>query len=98
MPPASRVDSASSVSRTPLFQVDAFTDHAFAGNPAGVAILDAPADATWMLNVAAEMNVAETAFLVPQGGGRYRLRWFSPSVEIELCGHATLASAHTLWT
>ena len=83
---------------TPLFQVDAFTDRAFAGNPAGVAILEAPAAESWMLNVAAEMNLAETAFLVPAGTGRYGLRWFSPRVEIELCGHATLASAHTLWT
>ena len=83
---------------TPLFQVDAFTDRAFAGNPAAVALLDAPADESWMLDVAAEMNLAETAFLVPAGAGRYGLRWFSPTVEIDLCGHATLASAHTLWT
>ena len=83
---------------TPLFQVDAFTDRAFAGNPAAVALLDAPADESWMLDVAAEMNLAETAFLVRSGVGRYGLRWFSPTVEIDLCGHATLASAHTLWT
>src|SRR5215212_8272402 len=83
---------------TPLFQVDSFTDTAFAGNPAGVALLDIAADAAWMQSVAAEMNVAETAFLVPTGTARYGLRWFSPRVEIELCGHATLASAHTLWT
>ena len=83
---------------TPLFQVDAFTDRAFAGNPAGVALLDAPADESWMLDVAAEMNLAETAFLVPAGAGRYGLRWFSPTIEIDLCGHATLASAHVLWT
>ena len=83
---------------TPLFQVDAFTDRAFAGNPAGVALLDAPADEAWMLDVAAEMNLAETAFLVRTDRGRYGLRWFSPTVEIDLCGHATLASAHTLWT
>lgn len=83
---------------TPLFQVDAFTEHAFAGNPAGVALLDAAADAVWMQSVAAEMNLAETAFLVPTAKGRYGLRWFSPRVEIDLCGHATLASAHTLWT
>lgn len=82
----------------PLFQVDAFTDRPFAGNPAGVALLDAPADAPWMLDVAAEMNLAETAFLVPMGAGRYGLRWFSPKVEVDLCGHATLASAHALWT
>jgi PhzF family phenazine biosynthesis protein len=83
---------------TPLFQVDAFTDRPFAGNPAGVALLDTAAEPAWMQSVAAEMNVAETAFLVPAGPGRYGLRWFSPAVEIELCGHATLASAHTLWT
>jgi PhzF family phenazine biosynthesis protein len=86
------------VTPTPLFQVDAFTDRAFAGNPAGVALLDAPAEPAWMLDVAAEMNLAETAFLVRTATGRYGLRWFSPTVEIDLCGHATLASAHTLWT
>ena len=83
---------------TPLLQVDAFTDRPFAGNPAGVALLDAPADESWMLDVAAEMNLAETAFLVRTDAGRYGLRWFSPTVEIDLCGHATLASAHALWT
>src|SRR5687768_6078077 len=83
---------------TPLFQVDAFTDRAFAGNPAAVALLDEPAAAAWMLDVAAEMNLAETAFLVPLGAGRYGLRWFSPTIEIDLCGHATLASAHVLWS
>src|SRR3954470_9803037 len=83
---------------TPLFQVDAFTTKPFAGNPAGVALLDAEAEPAWMLSVAAEMNVAETAFLVPAGDARYDLRWFSPAVEIDLCGHATLASAHVLWT
>jgi PhzF family phenazine biosynthesis protein len=83
---------------TPIYQVDAFTDRAFAGNPAGVAVLDADADAGWMQSVAAEMNVAETAFLVRAGDGRYGLRWFSPTVEIPLCGHATLASAHVLWS
>jgi PhzF family phenazine biosynthesis protein len=82
----------------PLLQVDSFTDRAFAGNPAGVALLDRAADAPWMLSVAAEVNVAETAFLVRTGEGRYDLRWFSPQVEIDLCGHATLASAHVLWT
>jgi len=83
---------------SPLYQVDAFTDAPFAGNPAGVAILDSPAEPPWMLSVAAEMNLAETAFLVRRDAGRYDLRWFSPTVEIELCGHATLASAHVLWT
>jgi PhzF family phenazine biosynthesis protein len=83
---------------TPIFQVDAFTDRPFAGNPAAVALLDAAADPAWMQSVALEMNLAETAFLVPAGGGRYGLRWFSPAVEIPLCGHATLASAHVLWS
>lgn len=85
-------------SSTPLFQVDAFTDVPFAGNPAAVALLDAAAEPSWMQSVAMEMNLAETAFLVPAGAGRYGLRWFSPTVEIPLCGHATLASAHVLWT
>jgi PhzF family phenazine biosynthesis protein len=83
---------------TPLYQVDAFTDRPFAGNPAAIALLDAPADAAWMQSVAMEMNLAETAFLVRTGPGRYGLRWFSPAVEIELCGHATLASSHVLWS
>ena len=79
-----------------IFQVDAFTDTPFRGNPAGVCLLPAPRPEAWMQQVAAEMNVAETAFLVPEGAG-YRLRWFTPTVEVDLCGHATLASAHTLW-
>ena len=79
-----------------ISQVDAFTDRPFAGNPAGVCVLPAPRDAGWMQNVAAEMNLAETAFLVRNGGG-YGLRWFTPTVEVDLCGHATLASAHILW-
>lgn len=81
-----------------LFQVDSFTEQPFTGNPAGVVLLDEPRDASWMQAVAAEMNVAETAFLEQDDEpGHYRLRWFSPSVEVELCGHATLASAHVLW-
>ncbi|MEA3054860.1 MAG: hypothetical protein QOD30_292 [Actinomycetota bacterium] len=83
---------------SPLYQVDAFTDVPFAGNPAGVTLLSEPADPAWMLNVAAEMNLAETAFLVRTAPGAYDLRWFSPAVEIDLCGHATLASAHVLWS
>lgn len=79
-----------------ITQVDAFTDRPFAGNPAAVCILSTPADPAWMLNVAREMNLAETAFLVRQQDG-YDLRWFTPAVEIDLCGHATLASAHVLW-
>lgn len=80
----------------PLFQVDAFTDRAFAGNPAAVCVLPGPQDDRWMQAVAAEMNLSETAFLHPLSDG-YQLRWFTPTVEVKLCGHATLASAHVLW-
>ena len=80
----------------PIFQVDAFTDEPFKGNPAGVCLLRAPAEAAWMQSVAAEMNLAETAFPLPEGDG-FRLRWFTPKVEVKLCGHATLATAHILW-
>src|SRR5438034_11006152 len=79
-----------------ITQVDAFTNRPFAGNPAAVCILPKPARPAWMLNVAREMNLAETAFLVKQRDG-YDLRWFTPAVEVDLCGHATLASAHVLW-
>lgn len=79
-----------------ITQVDAFTDRPFAGNPAAVCLLPAPADPRWMLNVAREMNLAETAFLV-RAAGQFGLRWFTPAVEVDLCGHATLASAHVLW-
>src|SRR4051794_15294089 len=82
---------------TPLFWVDAFTDTAFRGNPAAVCLLDAPADEAWMQALAFELGLAETAYLVPRGPGAYDLRWFTPTVEIALCGHATLASAHTLF-
>jgi PhzF family phenazine biosynthesis protein len=82
---------------TTLLQVDAFTDRAFGGNPAAVCLLDSPADPRWMQDVAAEMNLSETAFLVCRDGG-FDLRWFTPAVEVPLCGHATLASAHALWT
>lgn len=81
----------------PITQVDAFTDRPFAGNPAAVCILPAAADARWMQDVAREMNLSETAFLVRQGDD-FNLRWFTPAVEIDLCGHATLASAHVLWS
>ena len=80
----------------PLYQVDAFTAEPFGGNPAAVCLLDAPRDAAWMQKVGREMNLSETAFLSPDGDG-YLLRWFTPSCEIDLCGHATLASAHVLW-
>lgn len=77
-------------------QVDAFTDEAFAGNPAAVFLLPSARDELWMQQVAREMNLAETAFLVPRADG-FDLRWFTPAVEVDLCGHATLASAHVLW-
>jgi PhzF family phenazine biosynthesis protein len=80
----------------PIFQVDAFTEEPFKGNPAGVCLIPGPKDAGWMQNVAAEMNLAETAFPCPEGEG-FRLRWFTPKVEVKLCGHATLATAHILW-
>ncbi len=79
-----------------IYQVDAFTDRPFAGNPAAVCPLDSPRSDVWMQNVAAEMNLAETAFLLPQDDG-WNLRWLTPTVEVDLCGHATLASAHILW-
>jgi len=81
---------------TPIYQVDAFTDRPFAGNPAAVCLLDTPRDAEWMRLVAREMNLSETAFLVERSDG-YDLRWFTPRVEVALCGHATLASAHILY-
>jgi PhzF family phenazine biosynthesis protein len=80
----------------PVFQVDAFTDKLFAGNPAAVCILSEPREAPWMQSVAAEMNLSETAFLLKDADG-FILRWFTPTVEVDLCGHATLASAHVLW-
>jgi PhzF family phenazine biosynthesis protein len=80
-----------------IYQVDAFTDKPFKGNPAAVTVLPAARDEGWMQDVAREMNLSETAFLVRRDDGGYDLRWFTPAVEVELCGHATLASAHTLW-
>ena len=80
----------------PFFQIDAFTSTPFAGNPAAVCLLDGPADEAWMQRVAAEMNLAETAFVHPAEGA-YALRWFTPTMEVDLCGHATLAAAHALW-
>jgi PhzF family phenazine biosynthesis protein len=77
--------------------VDSFTDRPFAGNPAAVCLLDEPRDAEWMQQMAAEMNLAETAFVVREPGG-FGLRWFTPAVEVDLCGHATLAAAHILWS
>lgn len=85
-----------------VHQVDAFTERPFAGNPAAVCVLDVARDASWMQAVAAEMNLSETAFLVPRGEGAagtagFDLRWFTPTTEVDLCGHATLAAAHRLW-
>ncbi len=80
----------------PCFHVDAFADAAFRGNPAAVCLLAAERPARWMQAVAAEMNLSETAFVRPVADG-FRLRWFTPKVEIGLCGHATLAAAHVLW-
>jgi PhzF family phenazine biosynthesis protein len=79
-----------------ITQVDAFTAVPFAGNPAGVCVLPGPGKAEWMQQVAREMNLAETAFLYRRQDG-FSLRWFTPTVEVDLCGHATLASAHVLW-
>src|SRR5262245_2803905 len=76
--------------------VDAFTEQPFAGNPAAVYILERWPDDAWLQRVACEMNQAETAFVVAQHEG-FRLRWFTPLVEVDLCGHATLATAHILW-
>src|SRR3954465_14061489 len=97
----------------PLVHVDAFTDTPFAGNPAAVCLLQAPRDDGWLQAVGAEMNLPETAFVRPLAGGAgmnppetafvrplgdgFELRWFTPSVEVDLCGHATLAAAHVLW-
>jgi PhzF family phenazine biosynthesis protein len=78
------------------FKVDSFTATPFSGNPAGVCLLTEPRDERWMQAIAREMNLSETAFLLREGDG-FRLRWFTPAVEVELCGHATLASAHVLW-
>lgn len=77
--------------------VDAFTDRPFGGNPASVCWLEEEKDTAWMQSVAAEMNLSETAFVRARGDG-YDLRWFTPTMEVDLCGHATLATAHTLWS
>ena len=79
-----------------IVQVDAFTAIPFAGNPAAVCVLASAASEQWMQHVAREMNLSETAFLY-RSGDTWQLRWFTPTVEIALCGHATLASAHVLW-
>ena len=79
-----------------LLQIDAFAADAFRGNPAAVCLLESERDDTWMQNVATEMKLSATAFLLPRGDG-FSLRWFTPAIEVALCGHATLASAHALW-
>ena len=81
----------------PCLQVDAFSDQLFGGNPAAVCLLEDERDSQWMQAVAAEMNLSETAFVRPQSDG-FELRWFTPAVEVDLCGHATLAAAHVLWS
>jgi PhzF family phenazine biosynthesis protein len=89
------------MSRIKCWQVDAFTDRPFAGNPAAVCWLENEADPKWMQAVAAEMNLSETTFvrrLDEKSGNDFALRWFTPVVEVDLCGHATLATAHALWT
>ena len=80
----------------PIYQVDAFSDRPFGGNPAAVCILGHPISDVWMQNLAAENNLSETAYLYPDQG-QTRLRWFTPGAEVDLCGHATLAAAHVLW-
>ncbi len=82
--------------KIPMYQVDAFAKQVFGGNPAAVCVLDAWLEDAIMQNIAAENNLAETAFVVSQGEG-YAIRWFTPVVEVDLCGHATLAAAHVLF-
>jgi PhzF family phenazine biosynthesis protein len=82
--------------RIPIYQVDAFTNELFSGNPAAVCLLNEEMETSWMQSVAAEMNLSETAFLLPEKDG-YHLRWFTPKIEVDLCGHATLASAFILF-
>lgn len=85
-----------SMGNTPFFHVDAFAERPFVGNPAAVCLLEADRPATWMQSVALDMNLSETAFVHPIEGG-YSLRWFTPAVEVALCGHATLATSQVLW-
>jgi PhzF family phenazine biosynthesis protein len=80
-----------------LFQVNAFVETPFEGNPAAVCVLNAERDDAWMQSVALEMNLSETAFIRPKADG-FGLRWFTPAIEVDICGHATLASSHILWT
>ncbi|NUN98054.1 MAG: PhzF family phenazine biosynthesis protein, partial [Candidatus Omnitrophica bacterium] len=80
----------------PIHHVDAFATHPFEGNPAAVCLLSSPADPQWMQSLARDLNLSETAFIEKRPDG-FSLRWFTPTVEVDLCGHATLASAHVLW-
>jgi PhzF family phenazine biosynthesis protein len=82
----------------PIAIIDAFTSEPFKGNPAAVCLMEQQPEENWMQQVAEEMNLSETAFLLPREDGSYSLRWFTPTNEVDLCGHATLASAHYLWT
>ena len=79
-----------------MYQVDAFSSEVFKGNPAAVLLLDQPMDDALMQNIAAENNLAETAFALPLNAGGWHLRWFTPTQEVDFCGHATLATAHVL--
>ncbi|MCG7899464.1 MAG: PhzF family phenazine biosynthesis protein [Candidatus Thiodiazotropha lotti] len=81
-----------------IYIVDAFTCQPFKGNPAAVCLLDQPVDTAWMQSVASEINLSDTAFLLPMDDGEWNLRWFTPHTEVDLCGHATLAAAHILWS
>lgn len=93
-----KLSHKNTLSSVPIYQVDAFTSKAFAGNPAGVILLPQTASAVWMQQMAQEMNLSETAFLTQrQDADGFDLRWFTPTAEVDLCGHATLASAHVLW-
>ena len=82
--------------KIPIFQVDAFSEQPFSGNPAAVCLLEEEKDDNWLRSLSAEMNLSETAYIWKLENG-YRLRWFTPTTEVDLCGHATLASAHILW-
>jgi PhzF family phenazine biosynthesis protein len=82
--------------KLPIYQVDAFANQAFVGNPAGVCVLEEVLEDSVMQNIALEMNLAETAFVIREQAN-FRLRWFTPMVEVDLCGHATLATSHILW-
>lgn len=81
----------------PFFQIDSFTSEPFSGNPAAVVLLDRVRSDNWLQSVAMENNLSETAFVLPKENGTWPLRWFTPTIEVDLCGHATLAAAHALW-